>query len=223
MTWQQQIDIEGQGSWTARRGGYGAKNCIHGNFVTLGLGHASPHPRFLLFRWTPIQFAFSSWISTTSQVPQLTWQCPFSKGHTTSAELPGTMKQLARECHCCDRSEVYYYTPSSNSWTHMVNMPYSTLDVAAAIIKQKNEDRWLTILRRDHKRIYYYNLDTSSGFHHVTDVDLKFSTNMPMLSLTPNSAFMLGAWSNHYGHSLKNFWVYNSECTLVYWYNLIGK
>ena len=101
MTWQQQIDIEGQGSWTARRGGYGAKNCIHGYFVTLGLGlgHASPHPRFFLFRWTPIQFAFSSWISTTSQVPQLTWQCPFSKGHTTSAELPGTMRQLARECH----------------------------------------------------------------------------------------------------------------------------
>ena len=103
MTWKQQIDIEGQGSWTARRGGYGAKNCIHGNFVTLGLGHASPHPRFLLFRWTPIQFAFSSWISTTSQVPQLTWQCPFSKGHTTSAELPGTMRQLARECHCYGR------------------------------------------------------------------------------------------------------------------------
>ena len=93
MTWQQQIDIEGQGSWAARRGGYGAKNCIHGNFVTLGLGHASLHPRFLLFRWTPSQFAFSSWISTTSQVPQLNWQCPFSKGRTTLAELPGTMKQ----------------------------------------------------------------------------------------------------------------------------------
>ena len=115
------------------------------------------------------------------------------------------------ECNVGDRAEVYYYTPSSNSWTHKVNMPYSRPDIAAAIIKQKNDERWLMILRPDDVHVYYYNLDTNSGFHHVTNVDFKHSSNMPMLSLTPYSAFMLGAHSNHYGHSLKNFWVYNPE------------
>ena len=115
------------------------------------------------------------------------------------------------ECNVGDRAEVYYYTPSSNSWTHKVNMPYSRPDIAAEIIKQKNDERWLMILRPDDVHVYYYNLDTNSGFHHVTNVDFKHSRNMPMLSLTPYSAFMLGAHSNHYGHSLKNFWVYNPE------------
>ena len=32
-----------------------------------------------------------------------------------------------------------------------------------------------------------------------------------MISLTPYSAFMLGAWSSYYGTSAMNFWVYNPD------------
>ena len=115
------------------------------------------------------------------------------------------------ECGVGDRAEVYYYTPSSNAWTHHSNMPYARLDVASTIITQKNGERWLMILRSDYEHVHYYNLDTNSGWHHVSSLAWKFGSNMQMLSLTPNSAFMMGAYSNHYGYSLRNFWVYNSE------------
>ena len=113
--------------------------------------------------------------------------------------------------YCCDRAEVYYYTPSSNSWTQISNMPWARLDVAAGIIKQKNDERWLMIQRPAEVQVYYWNLDTWSGWHHISDSTLKFNGNMMVLSLTPYTAFMLGVNSEHYGTKAENFWVYNPE------------
>ena len=114
-------------------------------------------------------------------------------------------------CGCCDRAEVYYYTPSSNSWTQISNMPWARLDMAAGIIKQKNDERWLMIQRINEVHIYYWNLDTWSGWHHVSNSPMTHSGNIFMLSLTPYTAFMLGVKSNHYGTSTENFFVYNPE------------
>ena len=59
--------------------------------------------------------------------------------------------------------------------------------------------------------MYYYNLDTNSGWHHVTDNGFKHGQYMTMVSLTPYTAFMMGAYSDYYTTSVENFWVYNQE------------
>ena len=110
-----------------------------------------------------------------------------------------------------NRAEVYIYTFSSNSWSHHSNMPFSHVEVASTIIKQNNDERWLFIQRRDHVELYYYNLDTNSGWHHASNQIFKHSNNAMMVSLTPYTTFIMGAWSNHKSNSRENFWVYNSE------------
>ena len=110
------------------------------------------------------------------------------------------------------RAEVYVYTFSSNSWYHHSNTPRARYYKAATIIKQKNGERWLMHQDIDYREIYYYNLDTNSGWHHVSTVAYKQSGKMMMVSLTPNSAFMMGGYSGGvYSYSTENFYVYNPE------------
>ena len=46
------------------------------------------------------------------------------------------------------RAEARIYNPASNSWSSMSNLPWADYDYSAAIIRQKNEERWLVIQRR---------------------------------------------------------------------------
>ena len=39
--------------------------------------------------------------------------------------------------------------------------------VAGAIIKQRNGERWLMVQFPDYYEVYYWNVDTMSGWHHV--------------------------------------------------------
>ena len=115
--------------------------------------------------------------------------------------------------HDCSnhRSEVYYYTFSTNQWTHHSNMPRARYYKSATIIKQKNGERWLMSQDRDYVELYYYNLDQNSGWHHVTNQPFKQSHYMFMVSVTPYTAFMMGAWTNVRSTSRQNFWSYNPE------------
>ena len=87
----------------------------------------------------------------------------------------------------------------------------------------------LTMMPRYYHQIRYWNLDTNSGWHHVSDtgemrvwllvlvITSHCAGSNPengqgrMVSMTPYSAFMLGAATNTYGTNLANFWVYNPE------------
>ena len=51
------------------------------------------------------------------------------------------------------RAEARVYIPSSNSWTAITNLPWAYYDYSAAIIKQKNGERWLMVQRRDYHQI----------------------------------------------------------------------
>ena len=54
--------------------------------------------------------------------------------------------------HDCSyhRAEVRVYVASSNSWTYISNLPFSSRGVAAAIIRQKNDEKWIMALRNAH-------------------------------------------------------------------------
>ena len=85
------------------------------------------------------------------------------------------------------------------------------------------------MIPRYYHQIRYWNLDTNSGWHHVSDtgetlhwllvpvITSDCAGSNPengqgrMVSMTPYSAFMLGAATNTYGANLANFWVYNPE------------
>ena len=71
--------------------------------------------------------------------------------------------------HDCSysRAEAYYYSPSSNQWHQISNLPWAAYDIAAAIVTQKNEERWLLVARSGHSDMYYWNLNTESGYHYM--------------------------------------------------------
>ena len=54
--------------------------------------------------------------------------------------------------HDCShsRAEAYYYTASSNHWTQISNLPWAAQDIAAAIVTQKNGERWIMLARPGH-------------------------------------------------------------------------
>ena len=58
--------------------------------------------------------------------------------------------------HDCSyhRAEVRVYVPSSNSWTYISNLPFSSRGVAAAIIRQENDEKWIMALRNAHTFFY---------------------------------------------------------------------
>ena len=66
--------------------------------------------------------------------------------------------------HDCSyhRAEVRVYVPSSNSWTYISNLPFSSRGVAAAIIRQKNDEKWIMALRNVHT-FFLSNFQTVNG------------------------------------------------------------
>ena len=52
--------------------------------------------------------------------------------------------------HDCanSRAEARVYDPAANSWSYISNLPWANYDYSAAIIKQKNDERWLVIQAR---------------------------------------------------------------------------
>ena len=66
--------------------------------------------------------------------------------------------------HDCSyhRAEVRVYVPSSNSWTYISNLPFSSRGVAAAIIRQKNDEKWIMALRNAHT-FFLSNFQTVNG------------------------------------------------------------
>ena len=90
--------------------------------------------------------------------------------------------------HDCahSRAEARVYDPATNSWSYISNLPWANYDYSAAIIKQKNDERWLVIQARYHHHLYslpqyprydaryyhqirYWNLDANNGWHHIAD------------------------------------------------------
>ena len=89
--------------------------------------------------------------------------------------------------HDCShsRAEARVYDPAANSWSYISNLPWANYDYSAAIIKQKNDERWLviqaryqhhhqhyhilTMMPRYYHQIRYWNLDANNGWHHVAD------------------------------------------------------
>ena len=67
----------------------------------------------------------------------------------------------------------------------ILDRPWANYDYSAAIIKQKNDERWLviqaryqhhhqhyhilTMMPRYYHQIRYWNLDANNGWHHVAD------------------------------------------------------
>ena len=117
--------------------------------------------------------------------------------------------------HDCShtRSEAYYYSPGTNSWTQISNMPWAALDVAGTIVTQKNGERWIMLMRPSHSDMYYWNLETESGYTYMGGGTLQHSERMSMISLTPYTAFMLGGRTSSDGVKNINFWIYNPERT----------
>ena len=111
-----------------------------------------------------------------------------------------------------NRAEVRIYDPAANSWSSISNLPWADLDYSAAIITQKNEERWLVVQKRDYHQIRTWNLDTNTGWHHVVDTGSNPKNGQGrMISMTPYTAFMLGAETSTYGTNLANFFVYDPE------------
>ena len=110
------------------------------------------------------------------------------------------------------RHESYYYTVSDNTWTGISGLPWGAKrDVAAAVIKQKNEEEWIVLMTYSHNAVYYWNLETNQGFYHIgNSYDLK-NDGMFMLAMTPYTGFLVGGWTNKDHVHLINWWVYNSE------------
>ena len=119
--------------------------------------------------------------------------------------------------HDCDaggRAEVYYYTVSSNTWTHHSTMPWGgTYDCSCGVVKQKNGERWLMVVRGNaNGAVIYWNIDANNGWHHPVNLYGNYKQAfMSMISLKPYTALMLGGYSQRHGHSLRNFWTYNPE------------
>ena len=63
------------------------------------------------------------------------------------------------------RSEVYYYTVSSNSWSHHSNLPWTSMaDVACDVVTQKDGARRILAVSGDYYGyIIYYDLTYNSA------------------------------------------------------------
>ena len=86
------------------------------------------------------------------------------------------------------------------------------MDLAAAIVTQKDEKRWLIVRRPDVDATYAWNIDDNSGWHHISNEHTRTKhRNVMMVSLNPYKTYILGSESKEYGISTENFWVYNPE------------
>ena len=66
------------------------------------------------------------------------------------------------------RSEVYYYTISSNSWSLHSNLMWTSMsDIACDIVIQKDGTRLiLAVTGVYYGRVIYYDLTKNNGWHH---------------------------------------------------------
>ena len=109
------------------------------------------------------------------------------------------------------RSEVYIYTPSSNSWSSITNYPESGM-IAATIVKQNSGKRWLVAQSySSSRRSYAWNIDDWNGWHHISTNPFYHNRRFFFLSLTPYTAFGLGGETNINGISKQNFFAYSPE------------
>ena len=62
--------------------------------------------------------------------------------------------------HDCahSRAEARVYDPAANSWSYISNLPWANYDYSAAIIKQKNDERWLVIQARYQHHLHYLHI-----------------------------------------------------------------
>ena len=112
------------------------------------------------------------------------------------------------------RSEVYYYTVSSNSWSHHSNLIWTSMtNVACNIVTQKDGTRWiLAITGGYYGRVIYYDLTNNNGWHHQSTLYGDYNQNkMSMISLTPSDTFLLGGYTQRNSYSTKNFWRYDVD------------
>ena len=116
-------------------------------------------------------------------------------------------------CGCCDRSEVYVYTVSSNSWTQHSTLTWgqSSIDPACNIIEQSNGDKWLLLVRGGRSEaVHYYDLTNNQGWTHVANLYGNYNQHYAkMITLDKYTALLIGSKSQRYGTSLKNFFEFN--------------
>ena len=70
-----------------------------------------------------------------------------------------------------DRSGVYYYSPSENTWTKHSDMDTVNLDPACGIIKRANGDRWLLVVKGHRgSAVIRYDLTNNEGWTHISNL-----------------------------------------------------
>ena len=112
------------------------------------------------------------------------------------------------------RIEVYYYTVSSNTWTHHSNLMWTgQLDVACNVVTQKDGARWLLAVSGEYYgRVMYWDLTSNSGWYHAATLygDYK-QRRMSMVNLSPTTTLLLGGWSQRNSRNLRNVWKYDFD------------
>ena len=112
------------------------------------------------------------------------------------------------------RSEVYYYTVSSNTWSHHSNLMWTGQNgVACSVVTQKDGARWLLAVSGDYYgRVMYWDITTNSGWYHASTLygDYK-QRQMSMVNLSPTTTLLLGGYTQRNNRNLRNVWKYNVD------------
>ena len=119
------------------------------------------------------------------------------------------------ECGVGDKMQVYYYTVSSNIWTHHSNLisNQAVIDPSCGIITKTTGEKWLLVVKGQRtEAVIYYDLTNQNSWNHASNLFGNGKQyHMRMITLNPYSAFIVGSYSTRHGTSLKNILEFNQE------------
>ena len=112
-----------------------------------------------------------------------------------------------------DRSDVFYYTPSTNTWTKHSDMNSVSIDPACGIIKRANGDKWLLVVKGHRgSAVIRYDLTNNEGWTHISNLWSNYKKYYGMMvMLNPYAPLLLGSSTQTHGTSLRNFWEFNFD------------
>ena len=106
--------------------------------------------------------------------------------------------------------KAYYYTPTTNSWTSMPNLYYSSYDSGCAIITMKGGgSRWIVLAGTHSTRMQYYDL-AGTKWRAMTSSTTSIN-RISLVSITQYEAYQVGGYSSKHGSSRRNWWIWNGN------------
>ena len=112
-----------------------------------------------------------------------------------------------------NRNEVYYYTPSTNTWIKHSDMNSASIDPACSILERANGSRWLLVVKAHQgSAVIRFDLTLGYGWLHISNLWSNYYKYYGRLvSLNPYSPLLLGSSTQKHSKSIRNFWEFNFD------------